>query len=176
MLKKQLTRQTVRGFLQRNLTKCPLPIKSSCYLSLVRPILEYACAIWSPYHQYNIHLVETVQRRAARYVMNNFSSHASVSEMTTTLGWPTLEQRRKIFRTVMLYKINNLVEVPTDGILVPSELQLRGHTRKFLQLQCSVNAFSYSFFPQAIKLWNHLPQELTELESLQLFRESLTNL
>ena len=168
---------SVRGFLQQNLTKCPLPIKSSCYLSLVRPILEYACAIWSPYHQYNIHLVETVQRCAARYVMNNFSSHASVSEMTTTLGWPTLEQRRKIFGTVMLYKIiNNLVEVPTDGILVPSELQLRGHTRKFLQLQCSVNAFSYSFFPQAIKLWNHLPQELTELESLQLFRESLTNL
>ena len=121
-----------------------------------------------------IYVVETVQRRAARYVMNNFSSHASVSEMTTTFGWPTLEQRRKIFRTVMLYKIiNNLVEVPTDGILVPSELQLRGHTRKFFQLQCSVNAF---LFPQAIKLWNHLPQELTELESLQLFRESLTNL
>ena len=46
-----------------------------------------------------------------------------LSEMITTLGWPTLEQRRKIFRTIMLYKIiNNLVEVPTDGILFPSEL------------------------------------------------------
>ena len=151
---------SVRGFLQRNLTKCPLPIKSSCYLSLVGPILEYT---WSPYHQYNIHLVETVQRRAARYVMNNFSSYASVSEMITTLGWPTLEQRRKISRTIMLYKIiNNLVEVPTDGILFPSELKLRGHTSKFLQLQCRVNAFSYSFFPQAIKLWNHLPQALID--------------
>ena len=32
---------SVKGFLHRNLTKCPLPIKSSCYLSLVRPILEY---------------------------------------------------------------------------------------------------------------------------------------
>ena len=85
----------VRGFLQCNLTKCPLPIKSSCYLSLVRPILEYACAIWSPYYQCNIHQVETVQRRAARYVMNNFNSHASVSEMIATLGWPTLEKRRK---------------------------------------------------------------------------------
>ena len=97
---------SVRGFLlQRNLTKCPLSIISSYYLSLVRPILEYACGIWSPYHQCNIHQVETVQRRAARYVMNNFSSYASVSEMTTTLGWPTLEQRCKISRTIMLYKI-----------------------------------------------------------------------
>ena len=115
---------SVRGFLQRNLTKCPLPIKSSCYLSLVRPILEYACAIWSPYYQCNIHQVETVQRRAARlYVMNNFNSYASVSEMIASLGWPTLEQRRKTLRTIMMYKIvNNLVEVPTDGILIPSEL------------------------------------------------------
>ena len=30
----------VKGFLQRNLAKCLLSIKSSCYLSLVRPILE----------------------------------------------------------------------------------------------------------------------------------------
>ena len=138
---------SVRGFLQRNLTKCPLPIKSSCYLSLVRPILEYACAIWSPYYQCNINKVETVQRRAARYVMNNFNSYANVSEMIATLGWPTLEQRRKTFRTIMMYKIvNNLVEVPTDGILIPSELQLRGHAKKFLQPQCSVNAYLYSFF------------------------------
>ena len=76
----------------------------------------------------------------------------------------------------MMYKIvNNLVEVPTDDILIPSELRLRGHAKKFLQPQCSVNAYLYSFFPQAIKLWNHFPQELTELESLKLFREGLNN-
>ena len=41
--------------------------------------------------------------------------------MITTLDWPILKQRHKIFRTIMLYKIvNNLVEVPTDGILVLS--------------------------------------------------------
>ena len=39
----------------------------------------------------------------------------------------------------------------------------------------SMPAYLYSFFPQAIKLWNSLPQELTELESLKLFREGLNN-
>ena len=64
--------------------------------------------------------------------MNNFSSYASVSEMITTLDWPILEQRHKISITIMLYKIvNSLVEVPTDGILVLSDLQLKRHTKNF---------------------------------------------
>ena len=47
------------------------------------------------------------------------------------------QQRRKISRTIMLYKIiNNLVEVPTDGILFQSELQLRRPTIR--------NFFNYS--------------------------------
>ena len=60
--------------------------------------------------------------------MNNFNRYASVSDMITTLGWPTLEQRHKTLRTIMMYKIvNNLVDVATDNILIPSKLQLRGH-------------------------------------------------
>ena len=105
--------------------------------------------------------------------MNNFNSYASVSEMIATLGWPTLEQSRKTLRTIMMYKIvNNLLEVPTDGILIPSELRLRGHAKKFLQPQCSINAYLHSF-STSDQLWNHLPQELTELESLKLFRRRL---
>jgi len=45
---------SVRGFLQRNLCKCPSHVKSSSYISYVRPILDYACTVWSPYHQHNI--------------------------------------------------------------------------------------------------------------------------
>ena len=77
----------------------------------------------------------------------------------------------------MMYKIvNNLVDVATDNILIPSKLQLRGNAKKYLQPQCRVNAYLYSFFPQAIKLWNHLQQEVAKLENSKLFREGLNNL
>ena len=47
----------------------------------------------------------------------------------------------------MKYKImNNLVDVPTDTIPLPSTLQLRGHTEKLQQLPCRVNAYTYSLF------------------------------
>ena len=33
-------------------------------------LLEYASVIWSPYHQSNIHSVEMIQRRAARFMLS----------------------------------------------------------------------------------------------------------
>ena len=51
-------------------------------------------AIFTKLRQYKL-------RRAARYVMNNLNSYASVSEMIATLGWPILEQRHKTLRTIM---------------------------------------------------------------------------
>jgi len=42
--------------------------------------------------------------------------------------------------------MNNLVDVPTDTILLPSYLQLRGHSKKIQQLPCQVDAYAYLFF------------------------------
>ena len=66
------------------------------YKSLVRPVLDYASIIWSPYHQQNISVrsLEMVQRRAARLVSNNYERLASVTEMLNNIRWPTMKQRR----------------------------------------------------------------------------------
>jgi len=47
----------------------------------------------------------------------------------------------------MMHKImNNLVDVPTDTVVLPSSLQLRGYSKKIQQLPCRVDAYVYSFF------------------------------
>ena len=38
------------NFLKRNLNKCSKQVKESAYLTMVRPQLEYASAVWDPYH------------------------------------------------------------------------------------------------------------------------------
>ena len=55
----------------------------NCYKALVKPVLDYAATVWSPYTQKDIDMVEQVQRRAARFIFNNYSRLASVSEMLT---------------------------------------------------------------------------------------------
>ena len=54
-------------FIRRNINYCPRHIKSNCHKTFVRPILEYASAIWAPHSQVDISAIEKVQCTAARY-------------------------------------------------------------------------------------------------------------
>jgi len=151
---------SIKGFLQRNLHNCPISTKINCYKSLIKPVLEYACAIWDPFLQKDILAVEAVQRRCARFVYNNYSSYASVTNMLENLNWPSLAQCRTKVKAITMFKImHQLLDIPTDTILkpAPSNYCLRGHPMKFLHPNTRVDSYLHSFFPSAIKIWNNLP-------------------
>ena len=61
--------------------------------------------VWHPHKKSNKDKIEKVQRRAARFVSNNFRRKASVSEMLHNLGWQSLDSRRQDQRLVLFYKI-----------------------------------------------------------------------
>ena len=54
--------------------------------NIIRPIIEYAAVVWSPHTQSDIHIIEMLQRKAARFVFNDFSRSFSVSNMLERLG------------------------------------------------------------------------------------------
>ena len=78
-------------------------IKCLAYHSYVRPIVEYACVVCSPYLKADINRTEMVQHRAARFALNEFSRYASVTRMLNLLEWPTLEQRHNAARILTFY-------------------------------------------------------------------------
>ena len=55
---------------------------------MIRPILEYANTVWSPYTKKDIAKIERVQRQSARFIMANYSHHRSVTNMLTNLELP----------------------------------------------------------------------------------------
>jgi hypothetical protein len=62
--------------------------------------------VWDPTTQTLIQTLENVQRRAARFVINDYTSGTPgcMTSMLTSLEWQTLEQRRRISRLVMMYR------------------------------------------------------------------------
>ena len=47
-------------------------VKETCYKSMVRPVVEYVSAVWSPFTKTYINLIESVQRRATRFVTSDY--------------------------------------------------------------------------------------------------------
>ena len=107
----------------------------------------------------------------ARFVCNEYGS-VSVTNLLKNLSWPTLQQRRICNRGIMLYKIlNKQVEIPiTSTIFRPNISSTRGNNRRFIQLQCHLDCYNNSFFPDAIRIWNSLPQKLIDSPNVELFR------
>ena len=69
-------------------------MKKRAYEALVRPILEYASAAWSPHTQAKIKKIEQVQRSAARFIQADYRRTSSVTSMIDALKWDTLATRR----------------------------------------------------------------------------------
>ena len=82
------------GFIKRNVKTKNESVKDLAYKTLVRLQVEYASTIWSPYTKQNTQKIEMIQRRAVRWVKNNFSTYDSVFTMLDNLGWHSLENRR----------------------------------------------------------------------------------
>ena len=163
------------GFLRRNLGNCPQAIKSTCYKTFVRPIAEYASCVWDAHTKSGISKIESIQRRAARYVSNDYSRLSSVSAMLDTLGWVSLQQRRAVAKVTMFYRIlNGLVDIPIHD-LIPVTTGARGSDERYLVPFARTASLKGSFFPDTIRLWNSLPQEVVASSSLSTFKAKVGN-
>ena len=76
---------SIKALLLRNIKSCPLKVKDNCYKIMVRPIMEYACTVLSPYIRKNILDLEAVQRRAACSAEIDYRFTSSVTAMLQDL-------------------------------------------------------------------------------------------
>ncbi len=167
----------VLGVIRRNMWSCPEKVKSTAYLSLVRPHLEYAVAAWDPHTECNIKTLDRIQRQAARFCKRNYiREEGVVTKLLDDLQWGDLKLRRKIQRLSMLYKIHNsLVDISPTQYLTKNTRSTRGHQQKFHEIRTSKEVYRNSFFPQTIKDWNSLPNHVVNSQSTQLFKDNLSN-
>ncbi|VDH98557.1 Hypothetical predicted protein [Mytilus galloprovincialis] len=140
-------------FLRRNLGRCKTEVKANAYITLVRLTLDYASSVWDPYEQNLEKDLEQVQRRAARFVFNEYQdvSPGCVSSLMERLRWEPLKDR-----LTMSYKIHNrLVDIDPSNYYKPGDSRTRGGHR-IHQQRTLKDQFRYSFFPRSTGEWNTL--------------------
>ena len=60
------------GLLRRSLSIAQVATKKRLYVSLIRSQLLYCSQIWHPYLRKDIKLIENVQRRATKFILNDY--------------------------------------------------------------------------------------------------------
>lgn len=120
--------------------------------------------------------LERVQRRAARWVNNDYSFQSSVTTLDK-LNWRPLQYRRDDARIVLFYKIvYGLVAIPMPPYIVHPLKQTRlSHPLAFRQIHTSVDYYKFLFFPLAVWQWNHLPASIVMLPTLNAFKLAVCN-
>ena len=132
------------GFINRTLRSCPPKLKELAYFALCRSNLEYASQIWDPPPNSSAaSAIERIQRRAARFVVNDRRQLSSVTEILRRLDWEPLSHRRTNQRLVLMHQIHNdLVSVQFEpGMLVP------GLRSRYRQIRTSSTALKNSYLP-----------------------------
>ena len=164
------------AFLRRNLRIKSSDLKATAYKTLVRPIVEYASSVWDPATNNQIHQLEMVQRRAARFTLNRYHNTSSVNNMLSELEWPTLQKRRENVRLTMMYKIhNNLAHLPAQDYIMQATQATRNSQPHSYQVPYSrTESHRQSFFPRTVRDWNALPRNTVTAPSVEAFSQRLT--
>ena len=141
----------ILNFAERILHQCTSSVKETAYITLVRPLLEYASAVWDPYQQYLINNIEMIQRRVARWVKQDYRLTSSVSDMINNLQWITLQKRRLTIFYRFLHQDPPDIRIPQYYLYHSiSHFTRLSHQQHFIPPITSTNYYQKSFFPHTI--------------------------
>ena len=164
------------GYIRRNFQSAPSNLKRLLYVTLVRPKLEYASAIWHPHQAFLTNAIESVQNRAARFILSDYSRFSSVTAMKSQLTLPDLSVRRRISRLCLLHKIYYSEPLRQSLLSPPSYISARvDHSCKIARPKTTSAAHQHSLIPEAIVDWNGLPDDIVTITDNAKFRTVLTN-
>ena len=132
--------------------------------------MEYAVQCWSPYLQRDIDLLEKVQRRATKLVLE--IKQLSYKERCQALNIQTLKDRRLRGDMIEVYKLlNGYEDIDYRTLFTLSDRQSRGHSLKLKKpASCRTTLRSQYFSLRAINPWNALPQAVVEAPSISSFK------
>ncbi len=139
------------------------------YKTFIRPLLEFAIPVCSPYMKSDCEEIERVQHRVTKLVHS--ISNLSYEDRLKNLGLTTLTERRQRGDMIQLYKIMHGVEQLDRGNNFQIiQNQVRGHCFKYFKEITRHQPRENYFFNRSVNLWNSLPNELVTAPTVNSFK------
>lgn len=143
--------------------------------AFIFPHLDYCSCVWG---SANIEKLYKLQKRAARMVYD-LPTRTPTEPLLAKLNWMSLMDRVKFRKVIMVYKsLNGLA--PTymrDMFKLVSDVSQRDtrnvdKTKLYLPTGANLKVYTDSFQYSAANIWNNIPAEVRQCESLAIFKQS----
>jgi len=143
------------------------------YIAIVRPHLEYAQSIWSPYHNGEIDKIEKVQRRATKQIQE--LRYKTYEERLRVLKLPTLKYRRLRGDLIEMYKLTHNIYNIDSSSLFQFNATNRGNNYKIYKPICRTDKRKYFFTNRTINYWNKLDNKTVNSDNINILKVNLDN-
>jgi hypothetical protein len=145
------------------------------FTAFVRPTLEYASCVWSPYNITLIKRIESVQKRFTKR-LSGFCN-IPYNERLIKLKIDSLEKRRLMADLIMYFKIlNGYVDFDAEKVLTLSGPSVtRGHAFKLVKPVCKSSSQLNWFNYRSINVWNNLMSDVVSATSPFMFKRKLSS-
>ena len=164
------------GVIHRNILNKTPNVMVPLYKSMVRPHLEYANTVWSPYTKKNINLIENIQRHFTKKITG--LKHKSYEDRLKSLRLPSLTFRRLRGDLIEAYKIiHNIYDPITTSKLLKrvsnSSITRKHNSLNLTKIRTNKNAYKFFFTNRINNIWNNLPNYIVNAKNLNLFKNKV---
>jgi hypothetical protein len=163
---------------------CSVKTKLRCYVSLVRPLVEYNTVMWWPSNKKGIIKIESLQRRATKFITNNFN--IGYKERLIQCNLLPLTLRRQFLDCVFIYNSINSLNVYNilsslqymDDVRINTRLRCNQDKLMFKTVQTKHDLYGKFITRRIVNLWNKIPFDvrnidLTEMDKNTPFKREL---
>ena len=141
------------------------------YDSMILPLFDYCVAVWDGCGKTNRDYLDKLQRRAASIIEKR---RVEQGEIYSTLGWLSLQSRRKYQVCLQVFKcLNNLEPVYLlNELRFSSDIHNYNTRNKDLVRvpRAKTTKYQSSFRCNGAKLWNTLPANIRKETTLSSFK------
>jgi len=161
------------GIIKRNFIHMEAKTFILLYKALVRPHVEYANSVWNPYKKGDIEEIEKVQKRATKLIKG--LKKLSYEERLRKLRLPTLKYRRIRGDMIEVYKVISGKYDSSVSMQIPTNVEslTRGNKYKLIKDSFRLDIRKYSFSARIVNIWNSLPNQVVDVNTVNLFKTRL---
>ena len=151
----------ILGLIRRSFSgNGPVETRKKLHISLVRSQILYCSQVWRPYLIKNINMLETIQRQATKWILNDYQSSYRLRLVSLhLLPLMYVYEMNDIMFFIKSYKqqsshFNNV----TEYVQFSTSNTRFGASEKMVHHRCSSNTAQNFYFYRLPRLWNSLPK------------------